>query len=143
RPGIPPHRLCGGTPQGKGQTPAAWSLHVGAVGDRSTPHQTRSGGGPGKGFLADTRRSNRGRVSRELQMPEDLPDHLAVRDGGDGPQRPLLIERAAHHVKSKDALANHAQLQSALIVPSCSYLPPQILPDERQPVPSMQGALQG
>src|SRR5215510_11993049 len=24
-----------------------------------------------------------------------------------------------------------------------SYLPPQILPDERQPVPSLQGALQG
>src|SRR2546427_8508339 len=44
-------RRCGGLlpgagiPQGKGQTTAAWSLHVGAVGDRSTPHQTRSGGG--------------------------------------------------------------------------------------------------
>ena len=32
-------------------------------------------------------------------------------------------------------------LPSALrVVP---YLPPQILPDERQPVPSMQGTLQG
>ena len=48
--------------------------------------QVRSGREPRKGFLADTRRSNRGWVHRELQMPEDLPDDLAMRDGGDEPQ---------------------------------------------------------
>jgi hypothetical protein len=37
-------------------------------------------------------------------MLEDLPDDLAVRDGGDDPQRPLLTERAARHVQGKDAL---------------------------------------
>jgi hypothetical protein len=37
-------------------------------------------------------------------MPEELPDHFAVRDGGDDPQRPPLTPRAAHHVKRKDAL---------------------------------------
>ena len=84
---------------------AVWGPHEPALRDGSATPQARSGGGPGEGFLADTRRSNGGRVSRELQMPEDLPDHLAVRDGGDGPQRPLRIEWAAHHVKSKDALA--------------------------------------
>src|SRR2546428_1535501 len=45
--------------------------------------------------------------------------------------------------RAKTHWRNYAQPQSALIVPSCSYLPPQILPDERQPVPSLQGALQG
>ncbi len=34
-------------------------------------------------------------------MPEDLPDHLAVRDGGDDPQRPPLTQRAARHVQRK------------------------------------------
>ena len=49
--------------------------------------QGRSGRGPRKGFLADTRWSNRGWVHRELQMPEDLLDHLALHDGRDDPQR--------------------------------------------------------
>jgi hypothetical protein len=78
--------------------------HEPALRDGSAIPQARSGRGPGEGFLVDTRRSNGGRLSRALQMPEELPDHLAVRDGGDDPQRPLLTERAAHHVKSKDAL---------------------------------------
>ena len=47
QPALPTPRRCEGTPRGKGETTAAWSLHVGAVGDGSTPHQTRSGGGPG------------------------------------------------------------------------------------------------
>ena len=51
---------------------AAWYLPIGAVGDGSTPHQTRSGGGPGEGFLVETNRSNRGWVDRTVQMPEDL-----------------------------------------------------------------------
>ena len=66
--------------------------------------QGPSGGGPRKGFLAETRRSNQGWVGCELQMPEDLPDHLALRDGGNDPQRPLLTERAARYVQCKDAL---------------------------------------
>src|SRR5262249_6768330 len=44
-----------------------------------------------------TRAGARGGVHRELQMLEDLPDHLAVRDGGDAPQRPLRTARAARH----------------------------------------------
>jgi hypothetical protein len=59
---------------------------------------TRSGGGPGERFLAETRRGNRGWVHRQFQMPEDFPDHRALRDGGDHPQRPLLAERTARHV---------------------------------------------
>jgi hypothetical protein len=72
--------------------------------DASATHQTRSGRGPGEGFLADTRRSNQGWVGCELQMPEDLADHLALRDSGDDPQRPPLTERAACHIQRKDAL---------------------------------------
>jgi hypothetical protein len=45
--------------------------------------QTRSGGGPGKGFLAETRRGQGRRIGGELEMPEDLPDDLALCDGGD------------------------------------------------------------
>ena len=33
-------------------------------------------------------------------MPEDLPDHLALRDSGDDPQRLPLTERAACHRRS-------------------------------------------
>jgi hypothetical protein len=67
------------------QTTAAWDLPIGAVGDGSAPHQTRSGGGPRKGFLADTRRCDRGWVCGKFQMPEELADHLAVRESGDDP----------------------------------------------------------
>jgi len=31
-----------------------------------------------------------GWICGKFQMPEDLPDHLALRNGGDDPQRPLL-----------------------------------------------------
>src|SRR5262245_3082889 len=54
---------------------------------------TRSGGAPGKGVLAETRWGDRGWVDGELEMLEDLADHLAVRDGGHDPQRPLLAAR--------------------------------------------------
>src|SRR5882724_4240970 len=43
-------------------------------------------------------------VHGALQMPKDLPDHLALRDGGDEPQRPPLTERAARHIQRKHAL---------------------------------------
>jgi hypothetical protein len=59
---------------------------------------------PGEGFLANTRRCNRGRVGRKFQMLEDLPDHLAVREGGDDPPRPLRTPRAARHVQCKHLL---------------------------------------
>src|SRR4029434_1083242 len=74
------------------------------LGTGQGPTRHRSGGGPRKGFLAETRRSDGGRVHRELQMPEDLADHLAVRDGGDDPQWPPLTPRAACHLQGKDAL---------------------------------------
>src|SRR5262249_46459845 len=73
-------------------------------GDGSETHQTRSGGRPREGFLADTRWSNQGWVGCELQMPEDLAAHLALRESGNDPQRPLLTERAARHVKRQVAL---------------------------------------
>jgi hypothetical protein len=37
-------------------------------------------------------------------MLEELPDDLALRDGGDDAQRPLLAKRAARHIQRKDAL---------------------------------------
>jgi hypothetical protein len=51
------------------------------IGDASAIHQARSGREPGEDCLADTRWGNGKWVHRELQMPEDLADHLAVRDG--------------------------------------------------------------
>ena len=76
----------------------------------ATTPQARSGGGPGAGFLAATRRSHGGRISRALQMPEELPNHLAVRDGGEEPQRPLLIVRAA---RSRAAARRDTRLRVA------------------------------
>ena len=38
-------------------------------------------------------------VHGELQMPADLPDHPALRDGGDDPQHPPLTPGAARHVQ--------------------------------------------
>ena len=70
-------------PQAQDQMPAA--------GDGSVTHQVRSGGGPGKGVLADTRRSERGRVYGQLQLPEELPDDLAVGHGRDNPQRKYIL----------------------------------------------------
>ncbi|MGE3541897.1 MAG: hypothetical protein AB7N91_31330 [Candidatus Tectimicrobiota bacterium] len=63
-----------------------------------------AGGGPGKGFLTDTRWGNEGWIGGELQMPKDLLDHLALHDGRDDPQRPSLTPRAACHIQGKDAL---------------------------------------
>jgi hypothetical protein len=108
QPGLPTHRPCVGALPAEDQTKVVWHPRVGAVGDGSATHQARSGGGPHKGFLADTRRSNRGWVCGKLQMPEDLPAHLAVRDGGDDPQRPPLTPEAARHVKSKQHNAGTA-----------------------------------
>src|SRR5262249_2551947 len=43
-------------------------------------------------------------VCRNVQMLEELPDDLTVRDGGDETQHPPLTPRAAHHIQRKDAL---------------------------------------
>lgn len=61
---------------------------------RRTRQRLPGGHGPGQ----------EGWICGKFQMPEDLPDHLALRDGGDDPQRPLLTRGAAHHVHRKDAL---------------------------------------
>jgi len=58
---------------------AAWHLRGRTIEDGSATPQARSGGGPGEGFLADTRWRNGGWVHGQLQMPEDLLDHLTVR----------------------------------------------------------------
>jgi hypothetical protein len=60
--------------------------HEPALRERAATPQARSGGGAGEGFLADTLRSNGRGGSRALQMPEELPANLAVRDVGDDPQ---------------------------------------------------------
>ena len=86
------------------ETAAAWSLPMAAVGDGSATHEARSGGGPGEGFLADTRWCNGRWVCRKFQMLEDLPDDLAVRDGGNDPQRPPLTLGAARHIERKHPL---------------------------------------
>ena len=67
-------------------------------------YEAQSGRGPGEGFLTDTGWGNGMGVCGKLQMLQDLPDDLTVRDGGDDSQRPPLTERAARHVKRKDAL---------------------------------------
>ena len=103
RPRLPRHAPCAGRRQTEQET-AAWSFPMAAVGDGSVTHEARSGGGPGEGFLADTGRGNGRWVCRQLQMLEDLPDDLAVRDGGDEPHRPPLTPGAARHVKRKDPL---------------------------------------
>src|SRR5262249_23655624 len=90
RTASPPHLQEEGGSQTQAQTTAAEPPRAGAIGDGAAPYRVRSGGGPGEGFLADACRCNRGRVRRELQMPEDFPDHLAVRDGRDDPQPPPL-----------------------------------------------------
>src|SRR5207253_8920955 len=86
RTASPPHLRGEGGSQTQDRTTAAEPPRAGAIGDGAAPYRVWSGGGPGEGFLAGTRRCNRGRVRRELQMPEDFPDHLAVRDGRDAPQ---------------------------------------------------------
>ena len=79
-----------GGPQAHGQTRALWHPRARMIGDESATHRVRSGGGPGEGFLVDTRRGTRGWICGKFQMSEDLPDHLALRDGGDDPQHPPL-----------------------------------------------------
>ena len=74
------------------------------IGDASAAQQVRSGGGPGEGFLADTRWRNGGWSCSKFQMPEDLPDHLALHDGRYDPQHPPLTPGAACHVECKDVL---------------------------------------
>jgi hypothetical protein len=74
------------------------------LGDGSATHHKRSGEGPREGFLASTSRGHGGWVCRELQMPEALPDHLALRDGRGHPQRPLRAKRTRSHSESKHPL---------------------------------------
>jgi hypothetical protein len=68
---------------GAGLDRALGPPRAGALGDGVAPYQARSGGGPDEGFLADTCWGNGRWGHGELQMPEDLPDHTALRDGGD------------------------------------------------------------
>ena len=65
---------------------AGWHRRARAIEEGSATPQARSGGGPGEGFLADTRWRNGGWVGHQLEMAEELSDHLALRDGGDDPQ---------------------------------------------------------
>ena len=91
-----------------------------AAGDGSVTHQARSGGGPGKDVLADTRRSDRGRVYCQFQMPEDLPDDLAVCHGRDNPQRPPLTNRQRAISSAHTHFGSRAQPQRGDPVPSAS-----------------------
>jgi len=95
---MPPYPLAVG-----GETAAAWSLSMAVVGDGSVTHEARSSRGPSKGFLANTGRCNTRGVCSKFQMLEDLPDDLAVRDGGDDPQHPTRPPDAARHGQRKDA----------------------------------------
>jgi len=83
---------------------AVWHPRASVSGDGAATHQARSGGGPGEGGLAATSRSHRGRVGRALQRPEDLPEHLAWREGRDEPQRPLMAQQTRGHSEIKHPL---------------------------------------
>jgi hypothetical protein len=96
-PSLPTHRQGEGGPQAQDQTMAVWHPRARVIGDGFATLQARSGGGPGEGCLAATSRSHRGRVGHELQMPEELPEHLAWRDGRDDPQHPLMAQRTRGH----------------------------------------------
>ena len=86
---MPPHPPAAwGGPQAHGQTRALWHPRARMIGDESATHRVRSGGGPGEGFLVDTRRGKREWICGKFQMPKALSDRLALRDGGDDPQRP-------------------------------------------------------
>jgi hypothetical protein len=54
--------------------------------------------------LAGTGRRDRGWVCSTFQMAKDFANHLALRDDGDEPQRPLLTQRAAGPIHVKDPL---------------------------------------
>src|SRR5262245_46658164 len=75
----------------------AWSLSLAAVGDGSVTHEAQSGRGPGKGFLVDTGGRKTRWVCRKCPMLEDLPDGLAVGEGGGDPPCPPLTPGAARH----------------------------------------------
>jgi len=81
---------CAPTPWQREARPLAQDQMT-TAGDGAVTHEARSGGGPGKGVLADTRRSERGRVYGQLQLPEELPDDLAVGHGRDNPQRKYIL----------------------------------------------------
>ena len=104
QPCLPTYWQGEGASQAQDQTMAGWHLRGRAIEEGSATPQARSGGGPGEGFLADTRWRNGGWVHGELQMPEDLLDHLTVRDGRDDPQRPPLTPGAARHIDRKHVL---------------------------------------
>ena len=108
-PSLPTHRQEEGRPQAQDQTMAVWHPRGRVIGDGFATPQARSGGDPGEGFLAATSRSHRGRVGRELQRPEDLPDHLAWRGGRDEPQRPLMVQRTRGHSEIKHPLQQPCQ----------------------------------
>ena len=68
------------------------------------PEATRDGvslSDPIERCLARTSRGNRRRVGRELQMAENLADHLGLGDGGDNAQRSLTAKGTRGHIQSK------------------------------------------
>jgi len=117
RPALRTHGPCEGRPQAEDQTTAAWSLPIGAVGGGSTPHHARSGGGPGKGFLAD---GNPG---------DDLLDQVPgrLRHAPTGTRRtkppPLATEGQEHLVvtgvtsQAEKAMGEDAALQIVIVHP--------------------------
>jgi hypothetical protein len=85
---VSPHSGPAGEPSGQRRDDGCMVPPQRSVGDGATPHQARSGGGPREGFLADTGWCNGRWDCRKFQMPEDLPDHLAVREDAGEAQRP-------------------------------------------------------
>ena len=68
------------------------------------PSRHRGLGDPIERFLAHTGRANRRRVVRELQMAENLAEHLGLGDGSNNSQRPLTAKRTGGHIQSKHLL---------------------------------------
>ena len=98
-----PHPRAGCGETSAEQETAEWSLPRAAVGDASVTHEVvrqrtrrRLPGGPGPG-----------QWEGGLQQVADaggFPDDLAVRDGGNDPQRPPLTPGAARHIERKHPL---------------------------------------
>jgi hypothetical protein len=93
--------------------PSALTTHRRGERGPQAEDQTRSGRGPGKGVLADTRWGDGGRVHGALQMLEEFPDHLALRDGRDDAQRPLLAgdKNFKRHFRLAAPAVRHSRLQ--------------------------------
>jgi transposase-like protein len=76
----------------------------GAHRDNGTPRAGVGLGHPVERCLAGAGRRDGGWIYRAFQMTEDFANHLALRDDGDEPQRPLRAQRAAGHIHVEDPL---------------------------------------